>query len=285
MAEVNRIFSLRDTQIMIDRDLAELYQVTTKALNQAVKRNNARFPSEFKFQLTPSEMAQLVTECDRFSILKHSSAMPNAFTEQGVAMLSAILKSELAIEISIQIMNAFVAMRKQRNQLHTVIARIESIEVRQAVTENKLNTVLTALECEKEPKQGVFFEGQLFDAYAFASDLIRQASTSIEIIDNYVDERTFMLLSKREIGVRCTLYTKTSAIALNDLERHNAQYPPIKLIHHRGSHDRFIIIDNKRLYHLGASLKDLGQRCFAFSQMDHFLPLIRENLLLSPSVD
>jgi hypothetical protein len=146
IAATNRIICLRDTQIMIDCDLAELYQVTTKALNQAVKRNNARFPSEFKFQLTTSEMTQLVTECDRFSSLKHRSAMPYAFTEQGVAMLSAILKSELAIEISIQIMNAFVAMRKQRNQLHTVISRIESIEVRQAVTENKLNTVLVALE-------------------------------------------------------------------------------------------------------------------------------------------
>jgi hypothetical protein len=125
----------------------------------------------------------------------------------------------------------------------------------------------------------------LFDAYAFASDLIRQARISMEIIDNYVDERTFMLLSERENGVSCTIYTKKSAITLNDLERHNAQYPPIKLIHHRGSHDRFIIIDNKRLYHLGASLKDLGKRCFAFSRMDNLLPLIRENLLLSPSVD
>jgi hypothetical protein len=201
IATANRIFSLRDTQIMLDRDLAELYQVTTKALNQAVKRNNARFPSQFKFQLTPSEMTQLVTECDPFSTLKHSSVMPYAFTEQGVAMLSAILKSELAIEISIQIMNAFVAMRKQRNQLHTVISRIESIEVKQAVTENKLNTVLVALEYEKAPKQGVFFEGQLFDAYVFASDLVRQAKISIEMIDNYVDERTFMLLSKRNKGV------------------------------------------------------------------------------------
>jgi hypothetical protein len=279
IAAANRIFSLRDTQIMLDRDLAELYQVTTKALNQAVKRNNARFPSEFKFQLTPREMTQLVTECDRFSPLKHSSVMPYAFTEQGVAMLSAILKSELAIEISIQIMNAFVAMRKQRNQLHTVISRIESIEVKQAVTENKLNTVLVALEYEKAPKQGVFFEGQLFDAYVFASDLIRQAKISIEMIDNYVDERTFMLLSKRNKGVSCTIYTRKTAIILNDLERHNAQYPTIKLINHRSSHDRFIIIDNRRLYHLGASLKDLGKRCFAFSQMDDLLPLLRKNLL------
>jgi hypothetical protein len=264
---------------MLDRDLAELYQVTTKALNQAVKRNSARFPSEFKFQLTPGEMTQLVTECDRLSPLKHSSVMPYAFTEQGVAMLSAILKSELAIEISIQIMNAFVAMRKQRNQLHTVISRIESIEVKQAVTENKLNTVLVALECEKAPKQGVFFEGQLFDAYVFASDLIRQAKTSIEMIDNYIDERTFMLLSKRNKGVRCTIYTRKTAIILSDLERHNAQYPTIKLIDHRSSHDRFIIIDNSRLYHLGASIKDLGKRCFAFSQMDDLLPLLRKNLL------
>jgi hypothetical protein len=284
IAAANRIFSLRDTQIMLDRDLAELYQVTTKALNQAVKRNNARFPFEFKFQLTPSEMTQLVTECDRFSTLKHSSVMPYAFTEQGVAMLSAILKSELAIEISIQIMNAFVAMRKQRNQLHTVISRIESIEVKQAVTENKLNTVLVALECEKAPKQGVFFEGQLFDAYVFASDLIRQAKISIEMIDNYVDERTFMLLSKRNKGVSCTIYTRKTAITLNDLERHNTQYPTIKLINHCSSHDRFIIIDNRRLYHLGASLKDLGKRCFAFSQMDDLLPLLRKNLLQPPTV-
>lgn len=273
------IFMMRETQIMIDRDLAAIYQVNTKALNQAIKRNSRRFPPEFRFQLSRNELAELVTKCDRLAPLKHSNALPYAFTEQGVAMLSAVLRSEVAIATSIQIMHAFVEMRKQRIHMPSVIQRIESVELRQAMTENKMISILSALESKGEPSQGIFFQGQLFDAYSFSADLIRKAKISIVLIDNYVDDRTFMLLSKRASGVKCSVYSRKSNRVKHDLDRHNNQYPAICLFDLRESHDRFIIIDDQFLYHFGASLKDLGKNCFAFSMMNDLLPLIRERLL------
>ena len=210
---------------------------------------------------------------------KHRKYLPYVFTEQGVSMLSAVLRSDVAIKVSIQIMQAFVLMRKTLGQIHGVIQRLEGLELKQLQTDSKLEQVLKALEKDQPARQGIFFEGQLFDAHVFVSDLIKQATKSLVVIDNYVDEYTLLLLSKRNKQVSCMVHTRLNAALKRDLEKHNQQYPAITLIENRSSHDRFIIIDNNQLYHIGASLKDLGNKCFAFSRMDNILPELMAKLL------
>jgi len=275
----NRIFTLRGVQVMLDKDLGEMYGVATKVLNQAVKRNQGRFPETFRFQLTKDELNELVTNCDRLASLKHSNSMPYVFTEQGVAMLSAVLRSPIAIDVSIQIMQAFVSMRKALLGLHGIIQRLEGVELKQIKTDEKLEKVLLALERDNIPQQGVFFEGQLFDAQVFVSKLIKQAKESIVLIDNYVDETTLVLLNKRKKKVHCTIFSRPKVALLKDLEKFNKQYPAIEFIEKHGAHDRFLILDDDCLYHFGASLKDLGLKCFAFSRMDAILPELKSGLL------
>jgi len=277
----NKIYTIRGLQVMLDSDLAVMYQVELRVLNQAVKRNSERFPENFCFQLTDAEWQSLRSQ---FVTLetgkgKHRKYLPYVFTEQGVSMLSAVLRSDIAVKVSIQIMQAFVAMRKTLGQLHGVIQRLEGVELKQLQTDTKLEQVLKALEKDITPKQGIFFEGQLFDAHVFVSDLIKKASKSLVVIDNYVDESTLLLLSKRKKKVSCTVYTRINAALKKDLEKHNQQYPAINLVENRSSHDRFIILDNTHLYHIGASLKDLGNKCFAFSRMDDVLPELTTKLL------
>ena len=269
------ILTLRSQPVLVDADLAALYGVTTKALNQAVQRNIERFPKDFKFQLNQEEKDELVTNCDRFKRLKHSSTLPQAFTEQGVAMLSAVLRSETAIKTSISIMNAFVAMRQFIQTNNTLMQRMSSLELQQMAlakdTQTQFEKVFSEL-AEKnnvEPTQGVFFDGQIFDAYRFVSDLLRQATHSVVLIDNYVDDRVLDQLNKRNAGTTATILCKKISRSLqNDLDRHNAQYPPIRVIEFSLSHDRFLILDESQVYHLGASLKDLGNKGFAFSRLD-----------------
>ncbi len=264
----------RDVQVMIDADLANLYGVETKVLNQAVKRNLARFPDNFRFKLSEAEKKELVTNCDRFKNLKHSTAFPYAFTEQGVAILSAVLRSETAIQTSIQIINAFVAMRRFLVSGGGLLQRVDSLEKRQLVqeikTDERFEMVFDALEQKTlSPAQGVFFDGQIFDAYVFVNDLLRQAKRSIVLIDNYVDDSVLQQLTKRGKKVSAIILTKTIGKTLaQDLEKHNAQYPPINVQKFADSHDRFLILDGETVYHLGASLKDLGKKWFAFSKMD-----------------
>ena len=266
----NRIFIFRDTQVMLDRDLAEMYQVETKVLNQAVKRNIERFPQQFRFQLTDNEKMELVTNCDRFKSLKHSSVNPYAFTEQGIAMLSAVLRSDRAVKVSIQIINAFVAMRKFIARHSGLLQRIDSIERKQLETDQKLEQVFKALDNKKTiPAQGVFFDGQVFDAYELASKIIRSAKNSIVLIDNYIDENTLTHLTKKNKDVKVLLLTKSISKQLQlDVQKANAQYGSFAIKTFTQSHDRFIIIDNTEVYHLGASLKDLGKKWFAFAKMD-----------------
>jgi hypothetical protein len=204
---------------------------------------------------------------------KHRKYLPYVFTEQGISMLSAVLRSDTAVKVSIQIINAFVEMRKFIQHNASVFARLDSVERHQIIfeseTEKNFEKVFQALEAGEPPKQGIFYDGQVYDAYSFVADLIRKAKKSLILIDNYVDDSVLTLLCKRKKGVAATIYTKniSKQLAL-DLKKHNTQYPPITLEVFKDAHDRFLILDEKEIYHIGASLKDLGKKWFAFSRFE-----------------
>lgn len=267
----NKIYTLRDLQVMLDRDLAELYGVETKVFNQAVKRNSDRFPADFMFQLTKEELenwrSQFVTSNKEKMGLRRP---PYAFTEQGVSMLSAVLKSSMAVDMSVKIIRTFVNMRKFIANNGVLFQKIDTIEQKLLKHDEKFNQLFNAIESkELKPDHGIFYENQIFDAYVFASDLIKSAKSSIVLIDNYVDESVLVLLSKRADGCKATIYTKTIISQLFlDLKKHNAQYPLIEIKEFAASHDRFLILDEMEIYHIGASLKDLGKKWFAFSKFE-----------------
>jgi hypothetical protein len=256
---------------MLDRDLADLYKVETRVLNQAVKRNHERFPEVFRFQLNDSEFenwkSQIVMSNEDKKGLRRP---PYVFTEQGVAMLSAVLRSDTAIDVSIQIINAFVEMRKLVANHSGLLQRIEGVEKKQLEADEKFVQIFNALESKDIiPNQGVFFEGQVFDAYELASKIIRSAKQNIVLIDNYMDDTTLTHLCKKRKGVNVFLLTKNlgKQLAL-DIQKANEQHPTFKAQTFAHSHDRFLVIDGKGIFHLGASLKDLGKKWFAFSKMD-----------------
>lgn len=265
----SKIQIIRGTAVMIDRDLAVLYSVDTKRINEQARRNIERFPDRFRFQLTNEETSQLVAFCDRFKALKHSTVNPFAYTEQGVAMLATVLKSETAVKVSIGIMDAFVEMHRLLESTAGLSQRIESLEYRQLKTDHRINELFQFIESHDTPaKEGVFFDGQIFDAYAFISELIRSAKRSITLIDNYVDASVLLLLSKRSAGVLARIVTRKMSESLQlDIEKYSRQYAPIEVVESSRFHDRFLIID-ETVYHIGASLKDLGKKLFAFSRMD-----------------
>jgi len=267
----NLIYSIRGRQVMLDSDLASLYQVETKNLNKAVKRNIERFPVSFCFQLTEEEVENL-----RFQIGTSSLSyggrryLPYVFTEQGVAMASAILRSDIAVKVSVEIMEAFVEMRKMLISNASLFHRLDNIELKQLQADQKFEEIFKALESDKlHAEKGIFYNGQVFDAYTFVSDIIRSAKSSITLLDNYVDDTVLTLLGKRNTNVTATIYTKSISNQLRlDLQRYNSQYPSIEVEIFSDAHDRFLIIDSTELYHIGASLKDLGKKWFAFSRMD-----------------
>lgn len=221
---------------MIDRDLATLYKVPVKRLNEQVKRNITRFPASFRFQLSNAEKTELVANCDRLNKLKHSVSNPYAFTEQGIAMLSAVLRSRTAVQVSIQIMETFVEMRKFLVTYASLFTRINNIEKtffeNKNETDNKFKKVFAALEKpDNKPKQGIFFEGQIFDAYKFLSDLFRSARKSILIIDNYIDDSILTLLTKKKNSVKVHIYTHKITEHLKlDVQKFNLQYKNLDLI-------------------------------------------------------
>jgi len=273
----DNIYTIRNIQVMIDRDLAKMYGVETRRLNEQVKRNIDRFPAEFMFQLTKEEMnnwkSQIATSNKEIMGLRKP---PLAFTEQGVSMLSAILRSKIAIDVSIKIINAFVSMRKFILYNENVFQRINNLEqkqiaidIQQGKTDNKVNEILNALENKSATiNEGIYYDGQIFDAYSFISKLIKTANKSIVLIDAYVDDTTLLILSKRNKNVKAEIFTaKITKQFQLDIEKYNTQYPEIVVKTYKKSHDRFLIIDNKTLYHIGASLKDLGKKWFAFSKM------------------
>lgn len=234
----NRIFTFRDVQVMLDRDLAEMYQVEVKRLNEQVKRNIERFPESFRFQLTDSEKNELVANCDRFESLKHSVYNPYAFTEQGIAMLSAVLRSETAVQVSIRIMRAFVEMRKFIVLHSGLLQRVENIERKQIEADHKIEQVFRALEANTIPSQGVFFDGQVYDAYELASRIIRSAKHSIVLIDNFIDDTVLTHLSKKKNGVKVILLTKNPSKQLSlDVQKANEQYGNFQLKLFSKSHD------------------------------------------------
>jgi len=276
----NKIFTIRGLSVMLDRDLAELYHVESKRLNEQVKRNIERFPENFRFQLTQKEYENLRSQFATLSLDlestwgKHTKYLPYVFTEQGVSMLSAILKSKVAIKVSIKIINSFVNMRKTISQNSSIFQRLENIEtlrIKDKIeSDEKFDKIFDALEDKSfKPKQGIFYDGQVYDAYVFVTNLIKSAKESIVLIDNYIDESVLTMLSKRDENVSTTIHTKNiSKQLLLDLEKHNAQYPKIEIKKFDSSHDRFLILDNNEVYHIGASLKDLGKKWFAFSMLD-----------------
>jgi hypothetical protein len=266
----NRIHTIRGLQVMIDRDLSVLYGVKTIRLREQVKRNIKRFPSDFMFQLNPVEIEFLVSQ-NAIPSKKHlGGSLPWVFTEQGVANLSSILNSEQAIDANIAIMRAFVEMRKIILNNAQLFQRIETVEQKQIQTDKRIDQLLNAMDNgSAKPKQGIFYDGQIYDAYSFVSDLIRSARKSIMLIDNYVDDTVLTLLTKRNPGIRVTIYTgKISKQLLQDIEKHNAQYEAIQINEFKRSHDRFLIIDDNEIFHFGASLKDLGKKWFAFSKFE-----------------
>ena len=267
----NLIYTIRGKQVMLDSDLASLYEVETKNLNKAVKRNIERFPASFCFQLTEEEVENLRFQFGTSSLNYGGRRyLPYVFTEQGIAMLSAVLRSEIAIKVSIEIMNAFVEMRRMLISNASLFHRLDKIELKQLQSDQKFEEIFKALESHKlHSEKGIFYNGQVFDAYTFVSDIIRNAKTSIILLDNYVDDTVLTLLGKRSDNVTTTIYTKNISNQLRlDLQRYNSQYPPIEIEIFSDAHDRFFIIDNTELYHIGASLKDLGKKWFAFSRMD-----------------
>lgn len=268
------IMNIRGMQVMVDRDLAILYGVENKRLNEQVRRNIERFPERFRFQLTKEETNELVANCDRLNALKHSTVMPYVFTEQGISMLSTVLHSQTAIAVSIKIMDAFVAMRRFIATNAQLFQRLETIEYHQLemkqhqeVADKRIDEVFKRLDANIPPMQGIFYDGQVFDAYRFVSDLIRKAKRSIVLIDNYVDDTVLTLLDKREDGVTATIYTQRISNQFQlDVERHNAQYSLIETKQFNKAHDRFLLIDDE-VYHIGASIKDLGKKWFGFTLM------------------
>ncbi|MFT4303763.1 MAG: ORF6N domain-containing protein [Candidatus Woesearchaeota archaeon] len=274
----NKIHTIRGKQVILDRDLAELYEVKTKVLNQAVKRNIERFPNNFCFQLNEEEfrnlrinliknwMSQNVTSN---KIIKGLRKLPYAFTEQGIAMLSGILKSKKAIKTSILIMEAFVKMRHFLIKNAEVFIRLDNVEKKQIEYDSNFNKIFRAIE-EKQltPNQGIFYDGQIFDAYKFVTDLVKSAKKEIILVDNYIDESVLTLLSNKNKEVKIKIYTANiSDKLLLAKDKFNKQYGNLEIKYFNKSHDRFLLIDNQT-YHIGASLKDLGKKWFAFNKMD-----------------
>lgn len=272
-----RIFTIRGKQVMIDKDLALLYGVETKRLNEQVKRNIERFPEDFMFQLTMEECLR-----SQFATLnqaqgQHLKYLPYAFTENGIAMLSSVLRSETAIAVNIKIMRTFSQIRKSIYKDSNLSNRVELIEYNMSdmrrlliETTDKVDSIFESMKGTSIlPIQGIFFDGQIFDAYTFVSDLIRKAIRRIVLIDNYIDDTVLTLLDKRFPDVTATLYTgRLSKTVQLDISKHNSQYAPIEIKTFDKAHDRFLIIDDD-VYLIGASIKDLGKKWFGFTRMEN----------------
>jgi hypothetical protein len=270
------IYLVRNKQVMFDEDLATLYQVDTGLLNRAVKRNINRFPDDFRFQLTKVEYEALrcqigISNNDNIADGRGGRRyIPYAFTEQGIAMLSSVLRSHIAANVSIGIMRAFVEMRKFIANNALLFERISDIELKQLEyqrkTDERLEQVFEFISDQAQPAQKIFYDGQIYDAFSLMVDLVSKAENEIILIDNYVDVDTLNILSKKKSGVNVTIYTsKRTKLSLTDVGIFNKQYPLLTLGYTEVFHDRFMILDNNTAYHIGASIKDAGKKSFAVS--------------------
>ncbi len=271
----NLIHTIRGKQVMLDSDVAMLYHYETKKINQTVKRNADRFPENFCFQLNENELENLRSQTVTSSLEKENYGgrryLPYVFTEQGIAMLSGLLRNKIAVKVSINIMNAFVEMRKFIAINGHLFERLTNVEYKLLEHDKKFDEVFNQLQNHQEAefKQKIFFNGQIFDAYSLIIELIKTAQSQIHIIDNYIDDSILQMLAKKKTGVKVVIVTSYhSNLSKLDLQKFNQEYPTLQITKNKQFHDRFIVIDNKELYHVGASLKDLGKKCFAISKIN-----------------
>lgn len=267
------IYTIREKQVMLDSDVADMYHCETKYVNRVVKRNFERFPEDFCFRLNENEFQSLRCQFVTASKVlenkfRNKKYLPYAFTEQGIAMLSALLKSDVAISVSVNIMKAFVEMRKFLMLNGQVFERLTNIEYKLLEHDKKFDKIFNTLQLEENIKQRIFFNGQIYDSYSLIIDIIKKANSKILIIDNYVDDSVLKMLAKKRANVEAIILTSNkSNIQSIDIQKFNKEYPILKVAETNKFHDRFIAIDNKEMYHLGASIKDLGKKCFGINEI------------------
>ena len=265
----NLIYTIRGKQVMLDSDVARLYHYETRRINETVKRNSERFPIEFCFQLTSKEYEALKSQIATSNIRGGKQKLPYVFTEKGILMLSGLLKNEVAIEVSIKIVEAFVEMRKFLSSNGQLFERLTNVEYKLLEHDKKFDQVFDQLQHEENIKQKIFFEGQIYDAYSLIIDIIKKADKKILIIDNYIDDSVLKMLIKKNKNVEVVILTsEKSNIQKIDIQKFNKEYPILKVAKTNKFHDRFIVIDNKEMYHLGASIKDLGKKCFGINKIE-----------------
>lgn len=281
------IYMIRGQQVMLDSDLAMLYQVETGNLNKAMKRNLKRFPEEFCFQLTKEEYSNLIFQIGSSSLEKDNSyehggrrKLPYVYTKQGIAMLSAVLRSDIAIKVSVRIMQIFVELRRYFAQGTFLIEKVNDLEINQIEeriwrkqheenTEKRFEEVFDYIAEHKESNQKIFFDGQIYDAFSLLVDLVSRAEKKLILVDNYVDVETLNILAKKKTGVEVAIYTsKKTKLSKVDIENFNKQYPTMEVKYTEVFHDRFLILDDECAYHIGASIKDAGKKCFGINKIE-----------------
>lgn len=268
----NLIYTIRGKQVMLDSDVAQLFNYETKDLNRNVRNNIKRFPEYYCFQLTEEEYKSL--RCKNFTLNKngrgqHRKYIPYAFTEYGITMLAGLLKSEVAVNVSIKIVNTFIEMRKFLSSNGQLFERLTNVEYKLLEHDKKFDKVFDQLQHEENIKQKIFFEGQIYDAYSLIIDIIKKANKKILIIDNYIDDSILKMLTKKKNNVEVVILTyDKSNIQQIDIQKFNKEYPILKVAKTNKFHDRFIVIDKKEMYHLGASIKDLGKKCFGINKIE-----------------
>ena len=270
----NLIYTIRGKQVMLDSDVAMLYHYETKNVNKAMKRNIERFPEDFCFQLTNDEFKNLRFQFGTLNKKVNNGKvirkyLPYVYTEQGISMLAGVLKNDIAIQVSISIIRAFIEMRKFISSNSQIFERLTNVEYKLLEHDKKFDKVFNELQKDENFKQKIFFQGQIYDAYSLVIDIIKSAKNKIIIIDNYIDDSILKILVKKNKNVEVVILTsKNSNISKLDIQKFNKEYPILKVAKTDKFHDRFIIIDNKELYHCGASIKDLGKKCFGINKME-----------------
>ena len=272
----NMIYEIRGKQVMLDSDLARLYNVETKRVNESVKRNIDKFPERFSWLLTNEEIDELWSQFATANISNMSRAIPRVFTEQGVAMLATILKSKIATEISIKIMDAFVAMRKYIYSNSLEQKYINNLVMKH---EEQLSTIFDYFDA-KDPVNDIYITGQVYDAYSRIMDILFLAKKELIIIDSYADKYVLDMISKIKVQVTLILSTNSRLTEL-DIDKYNKEYSNLTIIYNDTFHDRFIILDKKKMYHLGTSLNNAGTKTFAINKVEdtRWLELVLTQLL------